>query len=631
MKYKAEIDGLRAIAIIPVILFHAGFTLFSGGYIGVDIFFVISGYLITSIIISDLSAHTFSFSNFYERRARRIFPALFFVIFATIPFAWLWLLPEDLKNFSKSLYFVAAFSSNILFWKTSGYFDGDAELKPLLHTWSLGVEEQYYLLFPALMLLLWCLQKKIIGLAIALLLMSSLYFANLKISENPMSAFYFLPYRAWELLIGALIANYEFSNKRKISNYWALQIFSLLGGALVFFSIFFLDKNTPYPSYFTLPPVIGAALLILFAKPNTWIYKFIANKLFIAAGLISYSAYLWHQPIFAFAKHRLGNDLDVTILIGLVCLVFCLSYFSWRFIEQPFRSRDVIRTKRLVIFSFLSLIFIVSAGALGDLNDGFPSRFKYNEKYAGDIGQEPFYIYAKQNNFPCTPEHIAKQSLMWNDISRCMQSKEKDPISMVLLGDSHAEHLFIGLAESLNNVNLAFYIKATPALIRNPEFNDIFTEIANNKSVHTVLLSMYWVGKIYSLPKGQSFDRELADTVTFLVNSGKKVVIFNDIPRFPFPAERCKFFADEIGRSTCEISKWSILRYELYYNSMLEQLARENSNVRYVSLRDFFCTSDSCSMIHGDTVMYRDNHHLNISGSKFVGHEIVKLLPDLNN
>jgi peptidoglycan/LPS O-acetylase OafA/YrhL len=631
MRYKAEIDGLRAIAIIPVILFHAGFTLFSGGYVGVDIFFVISGYLITSIIISDLNKHSFSFSKFYERRARRIFPALFFVIFATIPFAWLWLLPEDLKNFSKSLYFVAIFSSNILFWRTSGYFDGDAELKPLLHTWSLGIEEQYYLLFPALMLLLWRLNRKIIGWTIALLLMTSLYFTNLKIAENPMSAFYFLPYRAWELLIGALIAHYDLSSKRKISGYWPLQIFSLLGGALIFFSVFFLDKNTPYPSYFTLLPVVGAALLILFAKPNTWIYKLIANKIFVATGLISYSAYLWHQPIFALAKHRLGNDLDVIVLVCLVCLVFCLSYFSWKFIEQPFRSREVIHTKRLIMLALLSLIFIVSAGSLGDLNDGFPSRFQYNEKYAGDIGQEPFYLYAKQKNFVCTPEHIAKQSLMWNDISRCMQSKNNAPISMVLLGDSHAEHLFIGLSESLNKVNLAFYIKATPALIRNPEFNEIFKEIADNKSVHTVLLSMYWVGKIYALPKGQSFDKELADTVAFLVNSGKKVVIFNDIPRFPFPAERCKFFANEIGRSTCEISKWSILRYELYYNPMLEQLAKKNPNVRYVSLRDLFCTSDSCSMIHDDAVMYRDSHHLNIVGSKFVGQEIAKLLPDLNN
>lgn len=630
MRYKAEIDGLRAIAIIPVILFHAGFTLFSGGFVGVDVFFVISGYLITSIIISDLNTNTFSFSKFYERRARRIFPALFFVLFATMPFAWSWLLPEDLKNFSRSLYFVAAFCSNILFWKTSGYFDGDAELKPLLHTWSLSVEEQYYLLFPVLMLLLWRVQKKIIGLAIALLLMSSLYFANLKISENPMSAFYFLPYRAWELLIGALIANYDLSNKRKINGYWTLQIFSLLGGALIFFSIFFLDKNTPYPSYFALLPVVGAALLILFAKPNTWIYKFIANKLLVATGLISYSAYLWHQPVFALAKHRLGNDLDIAVLVCLVCLVFCLSYFSWKFIEQPFRSKEIVKTKRLIIFSFLSLIFIVSAGSLGDLNDGFPLRFKYNEKYAGDIGQEPFYVYAKQNNFICTPEHIAKQSLTWNGISRCMQSKKNGPISMILLGDSHAEHLFIGLAESLNKVNLAFYIKATPALIRNPEFTEIFKEITNNKSVHTVLLSMYWVGKIYALPKDQAFDKELSDTVSFLVNSGKKVIIFNDIPRFPFPAERCKFFADEIGRSTCEISKWPILRYELYYNPMLEKLAKENANVRYVSLRDLFCTSDSCSMIHDNTVMYRDNHHLNIVGSKFVGEEIVKLLPDLN-
>ena len=155
-------------------------------------------------------------------------------------------------------------------------------------------------------------------------------------------------------------------------------------------------------------------------------------------------------------------------------------------------------------------------------------------------------------------------------------------------------------------------------------------EISDNKSIHTVLLSMYWVGKIYSLPNDQSFEKELTDTIKYLTNAGKKVIIFNDVPRFPFPAERCKYSADEVGRSTCDISKWSILRYELYYNSMLEKLAIEQPNVRYISLRDLFCTSDSCSMTHDDAVMYRDNHHLNILVSKFVGEQILIQLPDLN-
>lgn len=631
MKYKAEVDGLRAIAIIPVVLFHAGFTLFSGGFVGVDIFFVISGYLITHIILGDLKTQTFSFAKFYERRARRIFPALFVVMLTALPFAWLWLLPEDLKNFSRSLYFVCLFASNILFWRTSGYFDGDAELKPLLHTWSLGVEEQYYVVFPALMLFVWRLQKHFVAALLTGLLVLSLYFANMKIADNPMSAFYFLPYRAWELLIGALIATYESSHEQTTWRAWQCQALSMLGGLLVFVGIFFLNKNTPYPSYYTLLPVAGAALLILFARAGTWMYAALSNQVLVSLGLISYSTYLWHQPVFALAKHRLGDTLALSTLAGLVVLVFVLAYLSWKYVEHPFRNPHVIRTRPFVIASVLGLAFFIGVGAMGDTQDGYPSRFNYIEKYAGDIGQEPFFAYAKQNFHVCTPNTLAQQSLKAGMVQRCMQSKRNVPIDVVLLGDSHAEHLFIGLAEGLRNTNLAYYIKATPSLIRNPEFDLIFKEIAESRSIHTVLLSMYWVGKIYALPNGQSFDKELEDTVAFLVKAGKKVVIFNDVPRFPFPAERCKYFADEVGRSTCDISKWSIVRYELYYAATLERLANDYPNVRYLSLRDLFCADNSCSMVNDDVLMFRDAHHLNILGSKFVGRKILEQLPDLNH
>lgn len=630
MKYRAEIDGLRAVAIMPVIFFHAGFTLFSGGYVGVDIFFVISGYLITSIVLSDLRAKTFSFGAFYERRARRIFPALFVVLLSTLPFAWLWLLPEDLKSFSKSLYFVASFCSNILFWKTSGYFDGDAELKPLLHTWSLGVEEQYYMLFPVVMWLLWRFQKRLITWVIGSLMLMSLFAADSKISISPMSAFYFLPYRAWELLIGALIASYELS-KKETRPIWQNQICSALGAALVVFSIFFLDKKTPYPSHFTLTPVIGAALLIMFAKPRTLVHRALANRALAAIGLVSYSAYLWHQPIFALTKHRLGSDLEFPILGALVTLVFVLSYFSWKYVEHPCRDRARFGKRSVVVASLTGLVFFGGIGALGDMKDGFPNRFNYKEKYAGDIGQEPYYEYAEKRFFVCTPDHLAQQALTWGSTKRCMQSKKDAPIDVILLGDSHAEHLFIGLSESFSKSNFAFYIKASPSLIRNDEYQEIFQEIARNRSAHTVVLSMFWVGKIHSLPNDQSFERELIDTVKFLLDQDKKVVVIDDVPRFPFPAERCKYSAHETGRSTCEISKWSVMRYELLYKDILERLTQDFPQVRYIPLRDYFCSDESCSMTQDGVVLYRDNHHLNILGSQYVGAKLFELLPEFKH
>ena len=208
MKYRKEIDGLRALAIIPVILFHAGFKVFEGGFIGVDVFFVISGYLITTIILSDIESGKFSISNFYERRARRILPALFFIMLCCLPFAWFVLTPNHLKDFYQSLTAVSVFSSNILFWKESGYFDTATELKPLIHTWSLAVEEQYYILFPLLLVMLWKLRKQLILGSLIAITVISLFLAQWGAYNKPSATFFLLPTRSWELAIGALIAYY---------------------------------------------------------------------------------------------------------------------------------------------------------------------------------------------------------------------------------------------------------------------------------------------------------------------------------------------------------------------------------------------------------------------------------------
>ena len=231
MKYRAEIDGLRALAVLPVILFHAGFEWFGGGFVGVDVFFVISGYLITTIIISEMAEEKFSIINFYERRARRILPALFFVMAACIPFAWLWLTPSDLKDFGQSLVAVSTFSSNILFWLESGYFDTTSELKPLLHTWSLAVEEQYYILFPIFLLLTWRL-----GIKWVLILLSLLFFISLGVAQwgaynKPFATFYLLPTRGWELLVGAFAAFYLKYNSH-LKSQTLNQALSLIGFCL---------------------------------------------------------------------------------------------------------------------------------------------------------------------------------------------------------------------------------------------------------------------------------------------------------------------------------------------------------------------------------------------------------------
>jgi peptidoglycan/LPS O-acetylase OafA/YrhL len=282
VKYRREIDGLRAVAVLPVILFHAGFSAFSGGFIGVDVFFVISGYLITTIILAEKEKGTFSLATFYERRARRILPALFFVMLCCFPFAWLWLLPSHLEDFSKSLIAVSAFSSNILFWQESGYFATAAELKPLLHTWSLAVEEQYYVLFPLFLMLMWKLRKRWILGSLVVIAMASLALAQWGAYSQPSATFFLLPTRAWELAIGALIAFYFLYRKNHVdfitANKTISETLGILGIVLICYSIIVFDKSTPFPSFYALIPTIGTGLIIVFTTPQTLVGRLLGTK-----------------------------------------------------------------------------------------------------------------------------------------------------------------------------------------------------------------------------------------------------------------------------------------------------------------------------------------------------------------
>ena len=363
MKYRAEIDGLRALAVLPVILFHAGFEWFSGGFIGVDVFFVISGYLITTIIISEMAEGKFSIINFYERRARRILPALFFVMAACLSFALLLMPPADFKDFGHSLIAVSTFASNILFWLESGYFDTAAELKPLLHTWSLAVEEQYYILFPVFLMLTWRSGIKTILILLSIVFLISLgvavwgtqYAAHPKIISG---AFFLLPTRGWELLVGVFAAFYLKYNTH-LKSHSLNQALSLLGFGMITYSIIAFDKTTPFPSLYALIPTIGTGLLILCAVPKTYIHKLLSLKFIVGIGLISYSAYLWHQPLLAFARHRILGDVSDLILIILCVASLAMAWFSWRFVEQPFRSRT--HFSRNIVFRFSIIgIFIFS-------------------------------------------------------------------------------------------------------------------------------------------------------------------------------------------------------------------------------------------------------------------------------
>ncbi|MDA9175975.1 acyltransferase [Alphaproteobacteria bacterium] len=381
LSYRAEIDGLRAIAVVSVILYHAQMVLFGrdwfqGGYIGVDIFFVISGYLITRIILSEFQTKgSFSFLNFYERRARRILPMLFFVVFVSVPFAWQILLPSALVEYAASLLYSVFFGSNFFFYfSTTEYGTDSALLKPFLHTWSLGVEEQFYLIFPFIAIIsLKYFRKYILTILLALTLLS-LQFAELMEARNSDLNFY-LPFsRFWELAAGSMLA-YRELNHKSLDDGLGPKILPIIGLYMVVYSILFFDDKTPHPSFYTLIPVLGVALIIGFASQNDLIGKILGSKPFVLVGLISYSAYLWHFPIFAF--FRLETDFSMLHKIFCIGLTIGASSLTYLFIEQKFRDRTFIKSSTFFLVLACSTLTIVAGSFFVIFNDGLKQRFPH--------------------------------------------------------------------------------------------------------------------------------------------------------------------------------------------------------------------------------------------------------------
>lgn len=355
VQYRREVDGIRAIAVVSVILFHAGLTEISGGFLGVDVFFVISGYLITGIILKDLEDGQWnvksSIINFYLRRSRRILPALFVMIFISTIVAVSILLPDDIQNFGQSVFATITFSNNILLFLTNGYFSENSDFKPLIHTWSLGVEEQYYLIIPLLMnLAFWFEKRKGVICFIIIIAAGSLITSISTQQIYPQANFYLIFPRAWELCAGGLAVIFE-PNLRRISAR-SQAVMATVGLSATVLSLFVLDASMNLPGLATLLPVVGTAVMLVYARSSNIAGRVLGLAPLVWVGLLSYSAYLYHQPIFAFARLLSIAPTSKYVLLSLVPAIFLISYLSWRFVENPFRD-----SKRFSNFSLLILTF----------------------------------------------------------------------------------------------------------------------------------------------------------------------------------------------------------------------------------------------------------------------------------
>lgn len=359
--YRPEIDGLRTIAVVPVILFHAGVDWAAGGYVGVDVFFVISGFLISQIIFKAMEAGTFSFRDFFERRARRILPALLLVIAATSVLSLLWMPPDKLRDFAQSVVATLLFSSNILFFLESGYWEQASELKPLLHTWSLAIEEQFYIVFPFVAWLLWRKGNLLVVILVVVFLVSFTA-SHLLAAVHPEATFYLALTRFWELILGILIAFYIHKGGTGPRGVLA-EGSTILGMALIVLAVALYDDTTPFPSVYALAPTAGAGLVLLAGARSRVAAVVLASPVMVAIGLCSYSLYLWHFPLFALTRIRSLTEPGPEVLVPLAGVAGVLAFLSWKYVETPFRRRDVVGTRQLVV-SLSASVFVLGVGFL---------------------------------------------------------------------------------------------------------------------------------------------------------------------------------------------------------------------------------------------------------------------------
>ena len=364
LSYRPDIDGLRAISVLAVMFYHAEFEGFSGGFIGVDVFFVISGYLITQMVLKDFEEGAFRLAHFYERRVRRILPALLVMLAATMPLAYLFLSGDVLADYSASLLGATWFSSNFVFWSEAGYFDRASEFKPLLHTWSLGVEEQFYLFFPALFWVLYKLKWLIPGLTAAVV--SSFFVALIGLSEEAEWPFYMLASRAWELGLGAILAavlTHTPFSKVRVTGLWA-ELLALSGLLAIIVPVIIFSESTATPGPPLLVPTLGACLLIWLTPTTRYLRGMLSWKGLVGLGLISYSLYLWHQPVLVFGRIIISEPLGFEWRIALLLSTFPLAILSWYYIEKPFRHVGQISTRRLILLVF-TMMMITTGSACG--------------------------------------------------------------------------------------------------------------------------------------------------------------------------------------------------------------------------------------------------------------------------
>jgi peptidoglycan/LPS O-acetylase OafA/YrhL len=610
--YRADIDGLRAVAVLLVIACHIGIYKLRGGFVGVDVFFVISGYLISSTILADIAVSRFSIVSFYERRIRRIVPALVVMLFVTGLFAYKYLLPLELLDFSKSLLASAASVSNFYFWNQSGYFDAPAAMKPLLHTWSLAVEEQFYIFFPVFLMLVRKYSPSRLKLAVISIAVVSFVAAAIGAFKYPVSAFYLAPTRAWELLLGTILSLKLFP---EIAGAVRRNAATLLGMAMIVISAALFSAMTPFPGIAALLPCVGTALIIAAGETGTsLVSKILASKPVVFVGLISYSLYLWHWPIIVFQK---ADAILVTgvstraAALAVLAVTFLMAILSWRFVELPFRNgRLKLSGAPLFQTAFASSAVVAALAATALLFHGLPSRFPSAAVQVAsylDYGTKEEY---REGSCFLLPTHTFENY----DAATCLH-QQPGKKNYLVLGDSHAAQLWYGLASAFDGANImqatAAGCKPTVEQVREARvectrlMNNIFTEYLPAHQVDALLIAARW--EETDLPR-------LARTIEWAKARGIKVVLFG--PMVQYDSSLPRLLAASIKENDPAIPYNHRVAECARLDKKMAEIAAREWGVRYVSFFSSLCKQQTCIEYAGHGVPLQfDYGHLTKDGS----------------
>lgn len=659
IKYRPDIDGLRAISIISVLIYHGnfeffGYKVFKGGFLGVDIFFVISGYLISSIIFQEYHLYNkFNFKNFYNRRIRRIIPVLLFITLLTIPFSYYYLLPNKLIEFSNSIFFSTFFISNIYFIYDSLQYGGDQSiLKPFLHTWSLSVEEQFYLIFPLMMIFILRFFNKFLLIILFAILILSLSFAEWGSVNNQLNNFYLLTSRIWEIFFGVIISLLHHKNFMIIKNKYFINFLTIVSLLIIFISLTIFGNELQHPSLFTLLPVLATSLIIYFNTENTVVGKFLSLNFLVYIGLISYSLYLWHFPILSF-MFLMGLDDNFFSFLGLF-ISFPFSILTYKFIETRFRDKKKINNKTCYLLIFISITSIILFVFLSHKTEGFKNRS--NILFKKDLSEKPWEILKNSNDEIC---HLKIKEF-------CKFISKDSTQNIFLLGDSHMITLGKSLYEYTNENNINLITMTNGGCYFFPDFDyiDLKTkEVAFgcNKQYQQLRINHILENKNSIIIIGGNINRYLSNknlngepsefifansNFTFLrsfqknlakILQNNKVILVYPIPEIPF------YPLTEIYNRSGSLNYDNLRKYIENNNTttnLKNYFSRSQKSFEFLdSFNDpnlyrvyphkTLCDNLECFVSNKDELFYFDSEHLSVSGASKLTDLIIKKIEQI--